>query len=271
MANKLPEMFPKWLDDFVDNMLTMKAEDARNVVQWEKFIGHLVSLGLCEVNVRVSQHYVAVSELNRSGVGVDIRCMNSHGGEVLGQGFSWIKSADACAIAPQLHGGELDSHWNYNAELCSISDHMLPPLKGIKIIAIGGTNTNCVLRAVDEKAITTCAKYATWDNRWDKDALVSKDSNLSDALERGMAWKVIDPRVGERYPAVIAFGIAVMNARSSAQITEIEGLLAIHDNLQGQLARKKALDWSLAKEATPPSAIVEQQHIRPRNTKSRTS
>jgi hypothetical protein len=248
-STALPEVFPAWLDTFVTEMLESKPDDARNVVKWDKFVEHLIKLDLCQPGVRVNPNYVAVSTQNRSGMGLDVRCMDSHGGEFIGQGFSWLKSADACAIAPLLHGDQLEVLWKFNQELVDGSEGLLPALRGIKIVAIGGTNTNGVLRAIDSKCCTH-TRFCGKDGKWDKDNLVVKDANLKDALDEGMVWKVIDPRVGERYPLAIIFGISVMNARSSAQITETEGMLAAYENVAGQLRLGKHIDWNLAQEAT---------------------
>ncbi len=59
----------------------------------------------------------------------------------------------------------------------------------------------------------------------------------------------IDPRVVERYPGIIKYAIAVMNAKTSADITEVEGVLAVREYVAGDLSQKRPINWDHAVKA----------------------
>ena len=231
-------VFTKELDDFVSSML---ADPERGGMHWEQFVDKLAEAGLCDRDVECDPDFVAVHEKNRSRFGLGCGAMNIHGAGIVAQGFSWKKSSDVMAI--RFNGDS--ATWNFNEQLVELSQGMLPPLRMIKLISIGGTNTNGFLRALRHQSITV-TKYKDLNDRWDKTTLCAKDEALARAQAHGLKWTVLDHRVVDRWPDIVQYGIAVMNARSSAGISETEGMLAIYEAVEAELTANKEINWEFA-------------------------
>ena len=76
--------------------------------------------------------------------------------------------------------------------------------------------------------------------------MCAKDEALARAQAHGLKWAVLDHRVVDRWPDIVQYGIAVMNARSSAEISETEGMLAIYEAVEAELMANKEINWEFA-------------------------
>ena len=233
-------VFPPELDALVAEMLAQD-EEQRGTMYWEKFLDMITKHGLCERDVQIPPDCVAVHEKNRSGFGLSATNMNIHAENIINEGFSWKKASDVCAI--RVSEKSEKGAWAFNMMLVEHSQGLLPPLRLLRARSIGGTNTNGALRAFKARSITNSTKHKDELGRWNTPMLFSKDVNLNNASEKGLKWSLIDERVMDRYPDIIEYAIAVMNARTSADITEVEGMLAVYESVAMDLSQKKAINW----------------------------
>ena len=237
--SSIPSPFTLELDEFVRSRITVGV-DKQNVGKWEQILEKFEATGLV-TEMDLLPEFVYVHPLNRNKVGLNPGQMNSHGGGIIRQGFSWKKASDAIAIAPRPDG--MDDTVNFNVRLNEISGELLPALSLLKAIALGCNNTNGFLRALRAHCKTVLIEYADDNGNWDTDMLIQRDPPLAVACKQGLRWKVLDWRLAERYSGLVEFIINAHNTRTSAEMSEVEGMLAVHTTVMADLAIGNALDW----------------------------
>ena len=92
---------------------------------------------------------VAIDMRNRSKMGVIGTSMNTHIGNIVDHGFSFKKITDATAIEPPSHAtAEHKEQVEFQQTQIDLADGLLPVLKALKALSIGGGHTNSGLRAL---------------------------------------------------------------------------------------------------------------------------
>ena len=231
--------FTPELDEYVRSRIS-NLRDKQNVGKWEQILKKFEEAGLV-TTMDLLPEWVYVHPLNRNKVGINPGQMNSHGGGIVRQGFSWSRSSDALALAPRPE--ETEYIEQSNVRLNEMSGGLLPPLSLLKAIGIGGNNTNAFLRALRAKSKCVLSEYADENGNWDTPMLVQRDPPLAEATERGLKWKVLDSRVAVRYSGLVEFIINALNTRTTAEISEVEGMLAVHASAMADIAAGNPPDW----------------------------
>ena len=243
----LSDPFTPELDQFVRCRIS-KHKDQQNVGKWEQILDKFQEAGLVTV-MHLLPEWVYVHPLNRNKVGIDPARMNSHGGGIVRQGFSWVKASDAVAVGPRPDEADIVKS---NTKLIEMSGGLLPPLHMLKAISIGGNNTNGFLRALRARSKCVMSEHADDNGNWDTPKLIQRDASLAEAHELGLKWKVLDWRVPERYPGLVEFAINALNTRTSAEMSEVEGMLAVHASAVADIKAGNPPDWKRGGEVTNP-------------------
>ena len=91
-------MFPASLVSNVQNIIVSSKKKGELVSAWENIKILLISNSLAEENARMTVDTVGTHRGNRSKRGLSGGGAHSHGADILSDGFSWTKAADATSI-----------------------------------------------------------------------------------------------------------------------------------------------------------------------------
>ena len=91
---------------------------------WDAVVEYLLSENLA-VKTRIRPDMVGVHSRNRGRYGIDIVGCHQHGEQILEQGFSWKKAADATCIEAGMFLSPEDD--KINADTVALSNGLLPP------------------------------------------------------------------------------------------------------------------------------------------------
>ena len=130
----------------VKALLQQGLSSGEKIGVWEQVRDECLNAGVAW-DVHVPPEQPGVHPGNRSSLGVSGHDAQHLGFKILSVGWSWAKCADATAV--QAPPTPLDKQVRlYNEELVALSDGLLPPLKVLQALTIGGGHTNCFLRQV---------------------------------------------------------------------------------------------------------------------------
>ena len=116
---------------------------------------------------------------------------HTHGEKILRLGFSLAKCSDVVAF--EVHPDDTTAD-QFNQDLASMSDGLIPPLAQLRLISVGGGHTNTFLRAV-KAGCPTPVSYLQGQQGKISASLLSADKPLfKQALSEGLNWFVLDSR-----------------------------------------------------------------------------
>ena len=127
-----------------------------------------------------------------------------HGDEVLHDGFSFKKSADATCIdtAPPLLNADALA---FNHDLEERSQGLIPPLCHLKVESVGGSHTNTFLRQSKAGVKCVVARLANPHGHLDGEALGANRPTFKEALTQGMKWFKLDWPCQYVWPDLLLF------------------------------------------------------------------
>ena len=131
-AVQLPHMFSTALLLEVSDLIEVADSTGERTTCWEKIQRILLDAKLALEGVQIPSEFVGVSPLNRSRLGVGASEAQVHGRDVLVEGFSFKKAADATPIErpPPPHDAEA---LELNRNLEDKSMGLIPPIAELNI------------------------------------------------------------------------------------------------------------------------------------------
>ena len=175
------------------------------------------------------------------------QAVNSGVGHVTG-GYC-LKKANAGAWAVQAGGESLDEDVMWNKQLTQAQG--LNELVELLLLTFGSSHCNGFLRAVDAKLAVANEKIAP-TGYLDSDFLSNKSPDLAEALQKGLVWNVVHRLFATTYPKAIEIGQTALNKKGTAEISELEGMLAMKKTYAALAAKpdakSEAVLWELARE-----------------------
>ena len=182
---------------------------------------------------------------NRSGEGVGALQSHYHGFDIISQGWSWHKAAEAVAV--EYNGGDADNE-AFNDLIVDLSEGMIPPLANMSLLSISASHTNAFLRSVKAQTRSACPHLADATGKLNMDQLCLNRSGLRDAIQHGLKWTVVSHKVVDEFPQIIDLIQKAMNTRAHESQSEFEIMLGMHQNAQ---QAQGDVDWKeIAKNAS---------------------
>ena len=148
MAKKVPDDLFKEVADLIDRAYQTGAI----VSAWEEIKTLLVKNSLAWTQQCKPEH-VATHKNNRSGEGVGAIQSHYHGYDIVSEGWSWHKAADAVAV--EYVDGDIEN-LDFNNKLVDISDGMFPPFRLVSLLSVSASHTNAFLRSVKFNCRSAC-------------------------------------------------------------------------------------------------------------------
>ena len=237
----LDPLFTPGLVKKVQEVLEEAEKTGARVAAWDTIQALLLDAKV-SWRAQVPPEFVGVHPQNRSRLGVGGSEAHFHGAQVLQAGWSWRKASDATAIAcppPPLDREPRD----VNAQLTDLSDGLIPPLEGMRLLSIGGGHTNTFLRAVKANCRTTVASLQGADGRLSKDLLCAGRPGFKEAVENGLQWCVLHHQAPEVWPGLVHLVQAALNTHAKSECGEVEVLLDMSRLRDAALAANREPDW----------------------------
>ena len=233
----------------VSELLKLIDANDRVVQHWEELIGTLREAGMAWT-AQVEPDAVGVHPRNRSGEGLNVGEVHVHGADLVSQGFSWSKASDAMAIeAPLVDTPEYQNAVTFNNDLAENSCGMLPPLRCVRLLSIGGAHTNGFLRVLRSRCATLVPSLQGEDGMIDATRIMEKDGHLKDAVAAGLHCTVISRNIVELFPTLPEVGQSILNAKAGCENSEIEVMLALHRAAVSRPKLGVAYDWERAMQS----------------------
>ena len=184
---------------------------------------------------------VGCSMGNRGGLGLQIQKAFSNAVNHTSDGYSRPKAEEGAFAISSPPPPENDEAVKFNNRL-SDTQPALPPLAMLVLESIGSGHGNAFLRAVLAGSPCTYKQIAP-SGFLDKEFLSKNHQGLAEAL-KGLKWKVIHYKVVRRWPQIAEVGQSVLNRKHQMEISEIEGMLTIHNRANAFTMEGKPIDWS---------------------------
>lgn len=241
--------------DKVNKIIQEAEASGAKIAAWDEIIKILVDVGLAWES-QTAPEFVGVHPQNRSTLGVGGAESHDLGKKILKGGFSWRKCADATAVeVDPLNSAEAEST---NKDIVNLSAGMIPPLKQLKLLSIGGSHTNVFLRALNARAPTPISSLADAEGRLNTDAFAIKSSSLREAMTLGLKWRVLHHKCEKYWPKLVDFVQSGLNTEARGEQGEIEVMLAMRNMHNAAITSGKAPDWPKIQESVchsmPPCA-----------------
>ena len=235
-----PELFSDKLTVEVELLLHDASAHGTKVSAWDAIQGKLFEAQLAWKS-RVLPEFVGLHRLNRSKFGVAGADSHAHGADIITAGFSWRKASDAKAIEADAADA---AQKEFNISLTSLSDRLIPELKQLKVLSIGGSHTNVLLRALKAKCRTSVERLRDPSGRLDPDMLTLRSPALKDAINGGLEWCIIHKDVPKIWPELVDVVQQALNTEARGGQSEIEVTMAMHVLMENAIRENKPPKWS---------------------------
>ena len=184
------------------------------VAGWDATVDFMLAENMA-IKTRIRPDMVGIHSRNRGRYGIDIVGCHQHGEQILAQGFSFKKAADATCV--EVGGCVSPEDDAINKDTVALSNGLLPPLTALKALSVGGAHTNSFLRAARALCKTPVKQLQDQDGCIDLAALTAKDQNFKDAVEHGLIWTQIDAKVAEMWPSIVDIAQQALNAKAAQE------------------------------------------------------
>ncbi len=172
----------------------------------------------------------AVSEENRSKLGVVGSDSQVLGGDILARGWSDQRTEESSAF--QKPPPPLDSECkSFNQRLIDLSDGLIPELDDIDILTVGGSHTNTFLRQVlcgVKAVVKSLSDTGEVGGRLDMEKLVVNRPEFKVALQRGMTFWVAQWQTAFIWPRLADFLQDSLNITAKLIVSEPEVMLKMN-------------------------------------------
>ena len=233
----------------VKALLQQGLSSGEKIGVWEQVLDECVKAGVAW-DVHVPPNQTGVHPGNRSSFGVSGHDSQHLGFKILSVGWSWAKCTDATAV--QAPPAPLDKQVRiYNDELVALSDGLLPPLKVLQALTIGGGHTNCFLRQVQAgvRCILPESKFCDKaTGTLNADLLKIGRPGFAEALAKGLKYRMFHWQAPIVFPELVDFAQSSLNTTVSGEQTEIEILLRLHQLAAATAARGQEISWRALEE-----------------------
>ena len=238
----IPETYRQpWVQE-VEKLIKQGNTDGERTTRWETIQDILVMHGVAQRGVQIPPEFCGVSPFNRSKLGVGGSESQVHGDEVLQDGFSWKKSADATCSETAPHPYN-ESALSFNNLLEKRSQDLIPPLKALKVESVGGSHTNTFLRQVKAGVRCTVTKLASPSGHLDMEALTAHRPSFKEAVTNGMKWFKLDWPCQYVWPDLLAFIQNTLNTNAQTGQGEIEMMMYMDGEREVCKQRGEEVDW----------------------------
>lgn len=110
-----------------------------------------------------------------------------------------------------------------NKILEKTSGGLLPPTDGApKYLSVGGSHTNCFLRALKAGSKTPVAQLQNASGNLEMDRICQGQPQLREAANNGLKWTVISHHAVEACPKLAGFVQKALNTEAKEAVTEVE-------------------------------------------------
>ena len=241
-------MIQKWLVDKVGGIIETAWRTGAIVSAWEEIKDVLLKEKLAWIE-QIPPEFVATHMRNRSGEGVGAIQSHSHGNDVIQQGWSWHKAADAVAVE---YTGD-DETKQFNDELVALSDDMFPVFVLIKVLSISASHTNAFLRAVKAGCKSGCPELTDAGGKLNMEEICLNRPELRKAIQDGLRWCVLSDAAVSQWPDLIDLVQKSMNTQARESQSEVEVMMSMFQQAQAQGSQ---VNWTeienAAKFPNPP-------------------
>ena len=250
------DLFPPELVSKVQTIIDEAAQSGARVAAWETIEQIFLDQKLGWIS-QVQCDFVGIHMCNRSKLGVGGSEAHHHGSDILKMGFSWKKAADATAFEcpPPPYDDEAQK---LNTEWVELSNGLIPPLRQLRLLSVGGAHTNSFLHAVTAGCPSAVPEVADEHGNLNVDKLAVKRPAFREAVQKGLRWFVMHWQCAYAWPELPKLIQSALNTDRRNMQSEYEIMLFMHDSMQMSLADGKKPDWSAIQAAAchslPPCA-----------------
>ena len=229
---KLPEIFTPEVVALVGGRIAIAKATGERTTAWEEIEDILVAHKMGRKNVRMPPEFVGVHPENRSRFGVGGSDAQVHLKELLVEGFSFKKSADATAVEtpPPPHDVACKK---FNDDLEATSRGLIPPVFELKLNSCGASHTNVGCRRVKAGVRSIVPELADENGNFDYAKLTLNRPSFKDALDNGMCWFVLHWACPFAWPDLLSLIEKTLNTDARGGQGEVEMML----HLQAQRVR----------------------------------
>ena len=211
----------------VERHIALGEKKGERTTHWEAIQTLMLDSGIARSGVQIPPELVGVSAQNRSRLGVGASESQHHGREVLTDGFSFKKAADATCVEspPPPHNA---TAIEFNQKLEERSQGLIPPLLELKYESVGGSHTNTFCRQVKAGVRSVVPTLADENGKLNMERLTIGRPPFLDACTRGMKWFQMHWATPFVWPGLLPFVQNALNTDARTGQGEVEMMLYMH-------------------------------------------
>ena len=233
----------------IDELIAKGIKSGEKVGMWEQVIQDMYD-GSIAWDESSQPDQTGVHPGNRSTFGVGGTESQHLGFAILSVGWSWNKCKDATAIQTPPIPLNVEAK-AYNNMLVDMSDGLIPQLRLMRCLTIGGGHTNVWLRQCNGRVTCILGKdsdYADAKGKLCPEKLSIGRPLFAEALKDGLKYRMIHWQAPYIFPDLVEFAQSALNTEVRGGQSEIEILLVLHQLAHAATSRGEQISWPKIEE-----------------------
>lgn len=241
-------LFTNEIVDKIKQLLIQGWSSGEKTGIWDTIVQEALEAGIAWKEQRAPDQ-AGVHPENRGTFGVDGHNSQCLGGDILSVGWSWQKCSDATSVSAPPEPW-LTNPREFNEELASLSGGLIPQLKLVGVLTLGGGHTNTFLRQTNGRVRSVVKKLEDKDGLLNPETLSVGRSQFKIALEKGLVFVNFHWQTPFFFPSLPAFAQGALNTKIAGGQGEIEMMLTLHGLARQQMVDNpdQKVDWQPLEE-----------------------
>ena len=233
----------------IDELIAKGIKSGEKVGIWEQVLQNMYGASIAW-DESSPPDQTGVHPGNRTTFGVGGTESQHLGFGILSIGFSWSRCSDATAT--QTPPSPLDAQAKeYNDMLIDMSDGLIPPLRLMRCLTIGGGHTNVWLRQCNGRVKCILGKeqeYADDAGNLCPEKLSIGRPPFADAMKYGLKYRMIHWQASYIFEGLVEFAQSALNTEVRQGQSEIEILLVLQKLANAATNRGEPISWPAIEE-----------------------